>query len=137
MAERGVVAEHSHVEQADNLRIVGKLPPGGGMDHAAAVKSNFAGCDPQATHRHPVFGQRASLVGENDRRRAQRFDSRQALDQRILPRHAPHAARERQGGDDRQTFWNRSHGQCDRRLDDEECVLACGYADRGNQRGQD
>jgi len=30
VAERGVVAKHRHVEQADDLRIVGKLPPGGG-----------------------------------------------------------------------------------------------------------
>ncbi len=137
VAERGVVAKHRHVEQADNLRIVGEPPPGGRMGCYAAVQFDFARCDPEPAHRHPVFGQRAGLVGENDRGRAQRFDRRQPFDQRVLPRHAPHAARERQCRHDRQALRDRGDRERYRRFDDEEDVIAAPQADAGDDHGQD
>ena len=103
--KRGVIAEHGDLHQTGKRRVAGR----GGKLGRAAGHFDLAGRHPEAAHRHPVFGQRAGLVGENDGGGAQRFDRRQAFDQRILARHAPHAARQRQRRDNGQTLpeWRR------------------------------
>ena len=103
----------------------------------AAVELDFTGCDPQPAHRHSVLGQRAGLVGKDDRGRAQRFDRRQPLDQRVLPRHAPHAARERERRDDRQALGDGGDRERDGRFDDEENAVAGAQADADDDDGQD
>ncbi len=85
---------------------------------------DIAGRQCHPAHDHAVFRERAGLVGEDDRRRAQRFHGRQLLDQCIAPRHAPHAAAERHGGDDGQSFRNGGDGENDGGLDHQEQFLA-------------
>ena len=103
----------------------------------AGIELDLAGRHPEPAYGHAVFGERAGLVGENDGGGAQRLHRRQPLDQGVLPRHAPHAARQRQRGHDRQAFRDCRHRQRDRRLDHEEGILAGGEPDAGDQRGQD
>ena len=126
--EMRVVAEHRDAQQQGRLPVIGE--PGG---LGALVRSRFdldlARWHAEPSHRHPVLGQGAGLVGEDDGGRAQRLDRRQTLDQRVLPRHAPHAARERERRDDRQALGNGRDGKRDRRFDDEERILAAGEAD--------
>jgi len=44
--------------------------------------------EPQVRHGHPVLRQRASLVGADRRRGAERLDCLEVLDQTVLGRHA-------------------------------------------------
>ena len=74
--------------------------------------------------RHLVARQRARLVGTDDRDRAQRLDRRQAPDNGVPRRHAPHADGERDRDHRRQALGNGGHRNTD---DDEEGVL-CGVA---------
>ena len=64
-------------------------------------------------HGHLVPGERAGLVGADDRDRAQRLDRRQAAHDGVAPRHPLHADSERDGKDRRQAFGDRRHRQAD------------------------
>ena len=131
--KQGVVTEHRDFQEKEKLRVVGELSP---YRAFAAIDLDFAAGHPEPPHSHAIFGQGAGLVREDDGCRAERLDCRQALDQRILASHAPHAASERERGDDRQTFRDRRHGQSDRRLDHKERYPGPWQSDRTDKRGQ-
>ena len=64
----------------------------------------LAGLGHDACRRHLVAGQRAGLVGADDRHRAQRFGGRQAADDGMARRHALHADGQRDRHDRRQAL---------------------------------
>lgn len=61
--------------------------------------------------------------GEDDARGTKCLDRREPLDQRVLARHAPHAARQYQGGHDRQAFGSGRYGQRDGGLDHQHRIV--------------
>ena len=65
-------------------------------------------------HGHLVAGQRAGLVGADDRDRAQRLDARQPAHQGVAPHQALQADRQHQRHDGGKAFRHRGHGQADR-----------------------
>ncbi len=95
----------------------------------------FARGEYQTLHRHPVLGEGARLVGQDHGRGAERLDGRQALDQRVPPRHPPHPARERQGRDDGQAFRDGCDRQRNAGLGHEAEVLAGRDAKGGEEDG--
>lgn len=103
---------------------------------AIAAHLDFATLEQVAHHAHPVFGQRAGLVGQDDGRGPQCLDRRQLSDQRIARTHAPHPPSKAEGRDDGQTFGHRGHGQRDARLHHLEQVRAAQDAAADCQRGQ-
>ena len=64
------------------------------LSSSQRTSSSWPGSASRAT-RHPVLRQRSGLVGEDHAGRTQRLDRGQPFDQRVAPRHAPHAARQR------------------------------------------
>jgi len=130
--EGGVIAQHGDLQKLRKLRVVAET----GLLAGATVELDFAARYPQPPHGHAVFRQRAGLVGQDDRCGAQRFHCGEPFDQRVLPRHAPHAARERERRHDRQAFGDGRHGERDCRLDHQERILASDEADGADQRGQ-
>jgi len=88
-----------------------------------------------AAERHAVLGERAGFIRENDSSRPQRFHGRQPIDQRLAPRHQPHAAGQGDGGDDRQSFGNCGDAQRDCRFDHQHHRPAGGQAHQGYDRG--
>jgi hypothetical protein len=131
-SKRGVVTEHRDFQKKEKLRVA-ELSPYGAF---AALDLDFTAGHPEPPHSHAVFGQCAGFVREDDGCRAERFDRRKALDQRILASHAPHAASESERGHDRQSFRYCRDGQGDRRLDHKERILALGQPNPTDKRGQ-
>ena len=77
--------------------------PSSASQQAAAASSSarWSGA-PELAHRHHAGGQRAGLVGADDRRAAQRLDRRQPADEHVARRHALHADGQRDRDDRRQ-----------------------------------
>ena len=73
---------------------------------------------------HPVLGQRARLVGADDRDRAESFDGRKLTDDRIDLDHLADAESEGDGDDGRQAFRNGGDGKGDGVFEEFEDVLA-------------
>ena len=67
----------------------------------------------QALYRHVIARQRAGLVGQDDRRRAERFHRRQVADQRLAFRHALRRHGERQGHGGQQALRHVGHDDAD------------------------
>ena len=104
---------------------------------AAAGDVDLARGGDDLLDRHLVLGQRAGLVRADHRRRAQRLDRRQLLDDRPLARHALHAEREHDRQDRRQPLRDRGDGQRDadeQHVDEVGCRLDVG---REQDRGYD
>ena len=71
---------------------------------AGAGSARLAVCDDDALRRHLVAGERAGLVGADDRRGSQGLDRRQPAHDRVAGRHALHADGKRDRDDRRQSF---------------------------------
>ena len=128
-----VVAEHRDAQQESGLAVIGEVELPGALARGR-LDLDFTRRRAQATHGHPVLGQGSGLVGQDDRRGAQRLDRGQALDQRVLPGHAPHAACERERRHDREALRNRRDGKRDRGLNHQERILAAGEPDGRDRR---
>ena len=89
-----------------------------------------------AHRRHFVLCQCAGLISEDQRRCPQSFYRGQPGDQRIVRRHAPHAARQTEGGDDRQAFGHRRHRQRRAGADHVDQRVTAQNARCNHQRGQ-
>ena len=73
-----------------------------------AARISRADRPPQLAHRHDAGGQRAGLVGADDRRAAERLDRRQPPHEHVARRHPLHADRQRDRHDRRQAL---GHGR--------------------------
>ena len=137
--ERCITAKHRNLKKSHKLSTLNR------MDLARFVRSlksnlsdrEFSRRKPHPPDRHAVFGEGSSLVGEDHRRGTEGLNCREALDQRILSRHAPHTACECERCHDRQPFRDRRDRKCNCGLDHEERVLALRQSNSTNQRGQD
>ena len=81
---------------------------------------------------HPVLGQRPGLVGADDRRRAERLDRAQPLDERAAAREARHADRERERDRRQQPLGHVGDDQADREGDR---VVRAGARRRASRSG--
>ncbi len=132
-----VVAQHSAAQQRHGRRqrlgVVGALAD----DLALGFVAGTADQQPVAPgddlpRGHLVAGQRAGLVGADDRSRAERLDCRQLADHRVAPGHAADPDRERDGDHRRQTFGDRP----DRQRDDRDQRLVPGERAREHREGE-
>ena len=85
-------------------------------------------------HGQLVQGQRAGLVGSDDRAGAERLDRRHVAHDHVGLGHAPHADRERHRDRDRQPFGNRADRQADRHQEEGVETHAAQKADPDEQR---
>jgi hypothetical protein len=118
----GVVAQHPDLERLARL---------------LRNRDDVACCKRDAHQREPVLRERSGLVGEDDRRGAENFHRGEPVDQCVARRHAPHAACERERGDDRKALGNRRDGQRDAELDHQEELLARCDAEQRGEQGDD
>ena len=133
-SERGVVAENRHLQQPQC--VFGNFAASRIAGRSVTAGTRFPGGRHEPSHRHAVFRKRSRLVRQDQRCRAERLDSRKPFHERILSRHAPHAARQRQRRDDRKAFGDRRYGERDRRFHHEQGILAGQDARDGDDRGQ-
>ncbi len=136
-----VVAQRADLERCQELRPLLWLD-GRAVDREAAFGAKARAADGDLRSRqhqldggHLVLGERPRLVGQDHRGGAQRLHGRKPVDQGVAARHAPHAAGQRQRGDDRQPFRDRSHCEGDARLDHEEEFLAAREAGKTRHDG--
>ena len=82
---------------------------GGGRQQLVVIRP------PKLAHGHHARGQRAGLVGADDRRAAQRLDRRQPANENVARRHPLDADRQRDGDDRRQALGHGGDRQRHRR----------------------
>jgi hypothetical protein len=92
---------------------------------------------PDLLHRHPVLGERAGLVGADDRRAAERLDGRQPAHDRVAAGHPADAEREGDREDDRQALGDRGHRERDGHHEHVGEALAERHADDEGDEGRD
>ena len=136
--QRRVVAKHRNPEQALELSDCVGLNGCTSISELEAAFSDaeFARWKPDPPDRHAVFCQRSGLVGEDYCRCTKRLNCRQAFDQGILARHSPHAARQGERCNDRQTFGDSRDGERNSGFDHQEGVLALQQPNAADERGQ-
>ncbi|MCY1242900.1 hypothetical protein D9M72_558950 [compost metagenome] len=100
------------------------------------VDGELAGRGEDALHLHTVLGKGAGLVSEDECGGPERLHCRQVLNERVATGHAQHAAGEGQRRDNRQTFRDCCHRECDRRLCHQEDRLAGIDSSRGDDGGE-
>ena len=117
----GIAGQHGAAQQRGHLvgqRAIGQWSVGRvGLQHlapgavAGAAAAGFTAGGGQAQQGHLAAGQRAGLVGGDDRGAAQRLHRRQLLDHRPVAGHALHAQRQQHGDDGGQPLGHRRHRQ--------------------------
>ncbi len=145
-AQFRVVAERRNPPQKLENRVLGGRPAV--LEHLALAGVALAGDFERFVrgHRrgdhHLHQRQRAGLVGADPRHRTQRFDRRQAPNDRVAARHALHADGKGDGDESRQAFRDHRDGDPGDRLEhlDERNVadeMAIGESDRADDENDD
>ena len=139
------------LEEPVEIRISGRIAPVVGMKLAAWFVAHAAyGIVPlggdNVAHRHLVAGQRAGLVGADDRHGPERLHTREPPHEGVAPRHPLQSDRQHERHYRRQSFRHGGHGKADRSqqqigktagLDEPTDAAATNDLDDGNQADND
>ena len=117
----GMIADQTGLEQGHQAGMIIRVDDmAARLEHTGRLITGAADLDfrlaialrrPHPGDRHLAMGERARLVGADDRRGAQRLGRRQPAHQRIAPRHRAHTERQGQGHDSGQALGHHRYRQ--------------------------